>query len=382
MVFLKSKWFVLLSWLILALLFSSAYAGDGLRLKQVFSNIAFKDPLAILQAPGQTNVWYVVEKAGRVLRINGLGKNSKSSVFADIRDRVESEANETGLLGMAFDPHFSANGRVYFSYTWTDISLESVLSRFRSYDGGKTVQTKKEEILLRVLQPYPNHNGGDIQFGPDGYLYYGLGDGGLAGDPEENGQNTQSLLGALLRIDVSGEYVIKGYRIPKDNPFVKGGGRSEIYAYGFRNPWRWSFDRKTGDLWLADVGQDSWEEVDRVVVGGNYGWNIKEGKHCYSGDCKKPGLIDPVVEYSHAEGCSITGGYVYRGTAIPSLRGTYLFGDYCSGTIWGINTEKLSDMKKRVLFKTDMHIASFGEDNVGEIYVVDLKGRIFKIVKE
>lgn len=385
--FSKSKWFALLSWLVITLLFPSAHAENGYRLKQVFNDIPFHDPLAILQAPGQKNTWYVVEKAGRVLRIVGVGKNSKTSVFADIRDRVESGPNEAGLLGMAFDPNFSKNGQVYLSYTRRGNPLVSVLSRFWSHDGGKSVQTQKEEILLRIPQPYTNHNGGNVQFGHDGYLYYGLGDGGSGGDPEGNGQNTQTLLGALLRIDVSNVHGVKGYRIPKGNPFVNGGGRPEIYAYGLRNPWRWSFDRQTGDLWLADVGQNSWEEVDRVVVGGNYGWNLKEGKHCYSGDCKKPGLIDPVFEYSHRDGCSITGGYVYRGAAIPSLQGTYLFGDYCRGTIWGVNadivsTMNLSAVNRRVLFRTDMNISSFGEDNEGEIYVVDLKGRIFKIVKE
>lgn len=382
MFFLRSKWPPLLIWLLIAPIFSPAYGGNGLALKQVFKGISFQRPLAILQAPGQSNVWYVVEQAGRVLRIEGQAGKLKSNVFIDIRDRVESGPNEAGLLGMAFDPNFTSNGRVYFSYTWIDVSLESVLSRFWSQDGGISAQKQKEEMLLRVLQPFTNHNGGNIQFGPDGYLYLGLGDGGSAGDPEGNGQNTQSLLGTLLRIDVSGENVIKGYRIPKDNPFVKGGGRSEIYAYGFRNPWRWSFDRKTGELWVADVGQNSWEEVDRVVAGGNYGWNIREGTHCYSGDCKKPGLINPVVEYSHAEGCSITGGYVYRGSVIPSLQGTYLFGDYCSGSIWGVNSIARTGVDKRILFKTDMNIASFGEDNEGEIYVVDLKGRVFKIVKE
>ena len=370
---------------------SPTFAGGKVSLQRVFNDLSFQRPLAFVADPDKLNVWYVVEQAGRILRIDGQGPKIKSSVFIDISNRVESGPNETGLLGMAFDPEYVSNGRVYLSYTYTKESsaslldrflgdseqLISTLSRFMGSDGGLTLNSGSEYKLLEVKQPYSNHNGGDIHFGSDGYLYYGLGDGGSGGDPKGNGQNKHSLLGSMLRIDVSsgGDYVI-----PKDNPFLKGGGEAEIFAYGLRNPWRWSFDRKTGDLWAADVGQNKWEEINHIKSGGNYGWNLREGKHCYSGNCKQKGLIDPVAEYSHDEGCSVTGGYVYRGKDIPSLHGFYLYGDYCSGTIWGFDVDKPSNTEGRVLLNTDLSISSFGEDKNGEIYVIDLKGKIFKVV--
>lgn len=354
------------------------FAENAIKLERVFETVSFQRPLAFLPAPDKPNVWYVVEQAGRIIRLQSDNGKLKHSVFIDIRHRVESGPNEAGLLGMAFDPKFSENGRFYLSYTRDDDSLESVLSRFISRDMGLSGEAGKEQILLKTEQPYSNHNGGDIHFGPDGYLYLGLGDGGSAGDPDENGQNTQTLLGTLMRLDVSGK---QGYQIPNDNPFVNGGGKAEIFAYGLRNPWRWSFDRKTGELWLADVGQNAWEEVNRIERGGNYGWDLREGKHCYSGDCDRAGLIDPVTEYSHDEGCSITGGYVYRGDAIPSLQGTYLYGDYCSGTIWGFNTDSRKSANGKVMLRTGLNISSFGEDNDGEIYVIDLGGKIYRIVQ-
>lgn len=348
-----------------------------LKLEPMFPEVTLRRPVALLQAPHRHDVWYVVEQAGRVLRVE---RNGRSSVFVDLTNRVESGPNEAGLLGMAFDPGFPANGRVYLSYTRRGLlgqpELISVLVRYRSHDAGLSLNVASEEELLEVDQPYGNHNGGDIHFGPDGYLYFGLGDGGAAGDPQDNGQNTQTLLGSLLRLDVSGDG--EDYQIPPDNPFARGGGRAEIYAYGLRNPWRWSFDRDTGVLWLADVGQNAWEEVNRIRRGGNYGWNLREGRHCYSGECERPGLIDPVAEYSHAEGCSITGGYVYRGHTIPTLNGTYLFGDYCSGKVWGLDVMQ-ETMPPRLLLQTSLNIASFGEDNDGELYVVDLGGRIFRL---
>jgi len=369
-----------------------AYAGNDVSLERMFGNVVFVKPLAIVQEPGKSNVWYVVEQAGRVQRVENQAGKVTSTVFADIRDRVESGPNEAGLLGMVFDPGFLDNGRVYLSYTHTQSASTSLLkrlfdnkshlisrlSRFLSSDGGLTLEVDSENKLMEVEQPYSNHNGGDIHFGPDGYLYYGLGDGGSAGDPHGNGQSVQTLLGAMLRIDVSGR---EGYTIPVDNPYAKNGGRAEIYAYGLRNPWRWSFDRNTGVLWAGDVGQNQWEEVDKISRAGNYGWNLREGSHCYHGNCKQAGLIDPVVEYSHDDGCSITGGYVYRGKAIPSLVGTYLYGDYCSGTIWGFNADSQEKVAGRILLDTDLNISSFGEDNSGEILVVDLKGRIFKVVR-
>jgi glucose/arabinose dehydrogenase len=367
---------------------------SAIQLTRVFASVSLQRPVLLLEAPPvsaesspASRIWFVLEQTGRVLRLQQTGETVRQTTFVDLRQRVDSGPNEAGLLGMALDPQFAQNGRVYLSYTREASSyaregspLVSVLSRFHSRDGGQTLDAGSEQVLLEVKQPYSNHNGGNVQFGPDGYLYFGLGDGGSAGDPKGNGQNTQTLLGALLRLDVSGE---GAYHIPADNPFTgketsAKGGAPEIYAYGLRNPWRWSFDRDTGDLWLADVGQNAWEEVNIIRAGGNYGWNLREGAHCYSGDCRRPGLIEPVAEYSHDEGCSITGGYVYRGKHIPVLAGVYLFGDYCSGKIWGLFKEK-SKYTRRLLLESSANIASFAEDRAGEVYVIDLGGKIFRI---
>ena len=257
--------------------------------------------------------------------------------FLDIRDRVSNRGSEEGLLGLAIDPH--KDGQFYVYYSAAN-PRRSVVSRFSSGSKGQPAERKpadpgSELVILEVDQPYPNHNGGQIAFGPDGYLYVGLGDGGSAGDPLGNGQNTSTLLGSILRIDVS-ECHCSGqpYAIPPDNPFADGGGRSEIWAYGLRNPWRFSFDRQTGDLWTGDVGQNQWEEIDIIERGGNYGWNILEANHCFNprNNCDDAGTIPPVWEYSlDGTPCSVIGGHVYRGNAIPWLRGTYIYGDFCSG---------------------------------------------------
>jgi glucose/arabinose dehydrogenase len=328
----------------------------------------------------RSRIWYVVEQAGQVRRLQQTGSAVKDTLFIDLHKQVDSGPNEAGLLGMALDPQFTQNGRVYLSYTRKGTrrdgaSLVSVLSRFTSRDAGRTLDAGSEQVLLEVVQPYGNHNGGNVQFGPDGYLYFGLGDGGSGGDPKGNGQNTQTLLGALLRLDVRGD---GAYKIPADNPFSGRAGRPEIYAYGLRNPWRWSFDRQTGDLWLADVGQNQWEEVNLVTRGGNYGWNLREGAHCYAEDCERTGLIEPVAEYSHAEGCSITGGYVYRGKDIPALSGVYLFADYCSGKVWGLFRHGMK-YTRRLLLDSKLNIASFAEDQQGEVYVIDLGGKLLRL---
>jgi glucose/arabinose dehydrogenase len=238
-----------------------------------------------------------------------------------------------------------------------------------------------ERVLMVVPQPYLNHNGGMIVFGPDGFLYIGRGDGGSKGDPQNRAQNPQEWLGKILRIDVD---KARPYAIPPDNPYASGGGRPEIFALGIRNPWRFSFDRVTGMLWLADVGQYKWEEVDLVVAGGNYGWRIMEGAHCYNPaeDCSPEGLVFPIAEYGHEHGrCSITGGYVYRGTAVPALKGTYLFGDYCSGELFAVpaTANRKSSTAPRVLMQTGVRISSFGEDEAGEVYVVDHRGAIYQV---
>jgi glucose/arabinose dehydrogenase len=240
-----------------------------------------------------------------------------------------------------------------------------------------------EEIILEVPQPFSNHNGGALIFGPDGYLYVGLGDGGSRGDPRGNDQNTGTLLGSILRLDVDGVAGDRNYAIPPDNPFVGDpDSRDEIWAFGMRNPWRISFDRQTDDLWAGDVGQNVWEEVDVIVAGGNYGWNVTEGAHCYrpSTNCATGGLIPPVQEYDHGSGCSITGGYVYRGEALPSLAGVYLYADFCSGRIWGLRYEDGAATVTREIANTGLPIASFGEDAAGELYVLAFDGGVYRVV--
>lgn len=350
----------------------------AIKLQRVFGDIAMSNIVWLTQPPGRNDVWYVVEKAGRVQRIEQNNGKYQSTVFVDITDRVDAGPNEAGLLGMAFHPQFADNGYVYLSYTGNDGGLVSHISRFESTDGGVSLSPATEKQLLTLRQPYSNHNGGQVMFGPDGYLYAGFGDGGAGGDPKGNGQNTQTLLGALLRIDVnSGD----PYGIPPSNPFAGNGqGRPEIYAWGLRNPWRWSFDRKNGTIWLADVGQNAWEEVDIVAKPGNFGWNGKEGTHCYeSANCNNPAFIDPVIEYSHEHGCSITGGFVYRGTKIAGLPGVYLYGDFCSGTIWGAKVNDNGTYDASELLDSGLNIASFAEGNDGELYVLHIRGEIYRI---
>jgi len=238
---------------------------------------------------------------------------------------------------------------------------------------------------MEVEQPYKNHNGGCLKFGPDGYLYIGLGDGGGAGDPEGNGQDLSTLLGKILRIDVSNSTHEAPYVIPEDNPFLDTSNdyKKEIWAYGFRNPWRFSFDRVTGDLWVGDVGQDSWEEIDIVKAGANYGWDIMEGRYCYPpsiNSCNLTGLSSPIWEYSHEDGCSVIGGYVYRGTRAPSLYGKYLYADYCSGRIWSLQYEGEKAVENLELIKADIDITSFAEDRAGEVYFLTGEGKIYRLL--
>ncbi len=347
-------------------------------LERAFPALTFQLPVAALQAPGDGARWFVAEKRGRVLAFPPGA--ATVSTFVDVADRVDAAPGEAGLLGLAFHPGWQANGQAFLSYTapgtGAGVALVSRLSRFRTRDGGATLDPASEEILLSVDQPFANHNGGHLAFGPDGFLYLGLGDGGSGGDPQGHGQNPQTLLGAMLRLDVDGG---TPYAIPPGNPFAQGGGRPEIFAWGFRNPWRWSFDRATGDLWCGDVGQRDWEEVDRVRVGGNYGWNVREGTRCFAtSPCDDPTLVDPVAEYSHAEGCSITGGYVYRGGAIPSLAGTYVYGDFCSGTVWGLDP---AAPQPRVLAQSGRRISSFVQGSDGELYLLDYaSGGIFQLI--
>ncbi len=302
--------------------------------------------------------------------------------FLDIRDRVSDRGNEEGLLGLALDPDFSSNGHFFVYYTASD-PRRSVVSRFsvRTDDADKA-DAASERVVLEIAQPASNHNGGQLRFGSDGFLYIAVGDGGGRGDPRGNGQDLSTLLGAILRIDVSGLDIDGGYTAPPDNPFVgREGARPEIWAYGLRNPWRFSFDRATNDLWTADVGQNRFEEVDIIESGGNYGWNKMEGSHCFpepQGPCEQQGLMLPVAEYDHDSGCSVTGGYVYRGRGLPSLHGAYVYGDFCSGKIWAVRPDGSSVAEQLEIADTSLRISSFAEDLEGELYILSFDGNIYR----
>ncbi len=340
-------------------------------------------PLFVTDAGDRSGRLFVLEQPGRI-RILREG-HLLEGPFLDISDRVRA-GGEQGLLGLAFHPAFGSGvDRFYVDYT--DRSGDTVVSEFRLTTNRDRAEPASERVLLRIDQPFANHNGGMLAFGPDGTLYIGAGDGGSAGDPLDSGQRLDTLLGKLLRIDP--EAGPEGpYRIPVDNPFVaRAGARPEIWALGLRNPWRFSFDRATGQLWIADVGQGRYEEVnrapDRLGRGANYGWARMEGRHCYpSGDgCARPGFTLPVAEYGHDEGCSVTGGYVYRGRAFPALEGVYLFGDFCSGRVWGIASGGPDEQAPVLLAETGRAISSFGEDAAGELYLTDLAdGSIWRVV--
>lgn len=336
----------------------------------------FDRPVYVAHAGDDSGRLFVVEQPGRI-RIVRDGALVEEP-FLDIVDQVESGGNEQGLLGIAFHPQYKENGYLYVNYTALD--GDAVISRFNT--SGDTVDRQSEKQLMKIEDPYPNHNGGLLLFGPDSYLYIGMGDGGSAGDPQGNGQKLDALLGKMLRIDVdTGD----PYGIPADNPWANGGARPEVWAYGLRNPWRYSFDRATGDLYIADVGQNILEEVNFQPAGSkggeNYGWNTMEGSECYRGSCDPAGLVLPVAEYTHAEGgCSITGGYVYRGPAYPAMQGIYFYGDYCSGTIWGLRRSGSAWENAEVL-ASNARISSFGEDQAGELYLTDLNsGAVYQVV--
>lgn len=352
----------------------------GIRLETPFPGLPrLSAAVAMMMAPGDSSHWYVVQQTGQIVRfVNAFGASSVAT-FIDIDDGRLLYGGEMGLLGMAFHPDFANNGYVYLSYTSEIDGRASRISRFTLDATGQALDPASEQIILSVSQPYTNHNGGQIAFGPDNYLYIGLGDGGSGGDPDGHGQNTNTLLGSMLRIDV-GDGASGSYTIPPDNPFVGGGGSAEIFAYGLRNPWRWSFDRISGELWLGDVGQDLYEEINIISKGGNFGWNIMEGAHCYNAaSCDQTNLILPVAEYDHTQGFAVTGGYVYRGTGIDFLRDSYVYGDFSSGRIWALQQTAPNQYTPSELLDTNLNIASFAEDHAGELYVVDLGGSIQKI---
>jgi glucose/arabinose dehydrogenase len=334
-------------------------------------------PVAIVDPADGSGRLFIVEQPGDI-RIYQDGRLLPEP-FLDIRQRVGSRGNEQGLLGLAFHPAYAQSGLFYVNYT--DLNGDTVIARFSvSSQDANRADAGSEQQLLFIRQPYPNHNGGSVVFGPDGYLYLGLGDGGSGGDPQGNGQSLSTLLGKILRIDIDNG---NPYAIPTGNPFSSPQA-AEIWAYGLRNPWRFSFDRLTGDLYVADVGQDAWEEVDFLPagspLGANFGWNFREGMHPYAGTPPSDSvLIDPVAEYDHGQGCSVTGGYVYRGEELPAWKGVYLYGDFCSGKIWGLLRDASGAWQNRLLFESGLNISSFGEDAAGELYLTDLNGAVYRL---
>lgn len=332
---------------------------------------------------------FVVEREGtiRVVR-NGV---LSGHPFLDIREKVGSNSREQGLLSVAFHPEYrlpntAGNGSFFVNYT--DLNGDTVIARFQASDDGQvTASPASELILMKINQPFPNHNGGQIAFGPDGYLYIGMGDGGSGGDPQGNGQDLQSLLGAMLRLDVSRVDEGRNYAIPETNPFRgEDDGRAEIWSYGLRNPWRFSFDRLTGDLYIGDVGQNRWEELNfqpsQSAGGHNYGWNITEGSHCFRNrfSCDKAGLELPIFEFSHEFGaCTIVGGYAYRGNLLSELQGNYFFADFCNGQIWQLALDDDGRWIQMGSMNAGFQVSSFGEDSEGELYILDYDdGRILQ----
>jgi glucose/arabinose dehydrogenase len=310
----------------------------------------------------------------RIIRNNAI----LATPFLNISGKIVS-GGEQGLLSVAFHPSYASNGRFFVNYTAPN-PLRSVIAEYRVSGNPDVADPNSERVILTVDQPFTNQNGGLNMFGPDRKLYIGLGDGGSGGDPQNNGQRLDTLLGKILRIDIDGA---QPYVIPADNPFVgTAGARGEIWAYGFRNPWRYSFDRPTGRLFVADVGQGAWEEVDIVQKGQNYGWRIMEGAHCFnpSSGCVTTGLQLPITEYSHTEGCSVTGGYVYHGGRMVGQSGRYIFSDFCSGRIWTLAEQNGGTWTRSLLLSSGLPVSSFGEEPTGDLLVVDYNGGIYRLI--
>lgn len=332
---------------------------------------------------GSQNV-FVVEQRGVISAFEDQPSVKDKKIFLDIEDRVDDSSNEMGLLGLAFHPDYQNNGYFYLNYT-TDNPRRTRISRFQvSPDNSDKALKDSEKVLLEFEQPYGNHNGGQVSFGPDGYLYIAVGDGGSGGDPQENGQNPNTLLGTILRIDVDRQEGDKAYGIPEDNPFANNdkGYRQEIYAYGLRNPWRFSFDPVTQQLWTGDVGQNRYEEIDIIKKGGNYGWNIMEAFHCFEpeNNCDSAQTMLPVWEYDRSQGdVSVTGGFVYRGPGLPELEGKYIYADYASGRIWALDLTDASKPANTEIADADFAISSFGVNAENELFICGFDGQIHKL---
>ncbi len=365
--------------------------------ERAFPEMNFERPLIVTHANDGSDRLFVAEQEGIIKVFPNDQETEEADIFLDIKDHVvyRDNKNEEGLLGFAFHPDYSKNGQFFLYYTTSDADLTSIVTQFHvSEDDPNRADPESEVELMRIQQPYWNHNGGTLAFGPDGLLYIALGDGGSGNDPHTNAQNLTTLLGSILRIDVNRQEDGKNYAIPKDNPFVgrmvpvgrdgdkKVPAASEIYAYGFRNVWRLSFDRKTGTLWAADVGQNLWEEINIVQAGGNYGWNVRESKHWFRPDGKdeRDDLIDPIWEYHHDIGKSITGGTVYRGSRVPELVGKYIYADYVSGLLWALDIDEESGEVKSnyALTGKNQPVMSFGEDQAGDLYFTTPFGQLFR----
>ena len=342
-----------------------------------------RQPLDFRQAGDGSDRLFVVEKGGtiRVLRGNQIVERP----FLDLRSLVGARGSEQGLLGLAFDPRYAATGQFFVNYT--DPQGDSVVARYQVSADPEVADPESAAIVLTQKQPFANHNGGNLLFGPDGYLYIGFGDGGSGGDPMGNGQNGATWLGKMLRIDVHGDLP---YGVPEDNPFVGSPGtRPEIWAFGLRNPWRYTFDRATGDLFIGDVGQGVWEEVDFVPAGAaglNFGWNEAEGNHCFKSPttCDLAPFVAPAAEYDHGRGdCAVVGGYVYRGSTYPAMQGVYLYADECSGRVWSMVRAADGAWESAELARTGIAISSFGEDDAGELYVTGFgDGVVYQVTAE
>ena len=352
-----------------------------------FPNLSFTRPVDVQSSNDGSNRLFVVEQAGLIRSFDNSDEASETQIFLDISDRVNDRGNEQGLLGLAFHPNFAENGFFYVNYTAANPN-RTLISRFTVNQGNRNAADKNSElVILTFNQPFDNHNGGQLAFGPDSFLYISTGDGGSGGDPRNNGQDRSTLLGNILRIDVNNSEEGSNYAIPADNPYVGNSNnyREEIYAYGFRNPWRMSFDPVSGKLWTGDVGQNAFEEIDVVEKGGNYGWKIMEGRHCFPDDgrCEQNGLILPLWEYAQeGNGRSITGGHVYRGPSFPELQGLYIYGDFVSGKIWALEGDEPRNASNNLLIDTNLSISSFGTDGFNELLICAFDGKIYRLAIE
>lgn len=351
--------------------------------EEAFPGLSFTRPVDLQHAGDNSDRLFVVEQRGVISVFQNDAEVAEKGTFLDIEDQVEDEGNEEGLLGVAFHPDFADNGYFYVNYTASNPD-RTVISRFQvSSSDINVAQKDSETVLLEFPQPYSNHNGGQVSFGPDGYLYIAVGDGGSGGDPQDNGQDLKTLLGTILRIDVDNKDGEKNYAIPSDNPFANNaeGYREEIYAYGLRNPWRFSFDTENDRLWTGDVGQNKYEEIDIIEKGGNYGWNTMEGFHCFepSSGCDESGLKLPIWEYDHADGdVSVAGGFVYHGPTVPELEGLYVYADYVSGRVWTLDHSDLDNPVNNELLNASFPISSFGTDQNNELYICGFDGKIYR----